>query len=210
MSGRPTGAEPPHEAEAEPMVDAPDPEERHHLLAAIDAFDQPVDARLERLRGNPVADSVFSAATTLGDFSLIWHLVGGLRGLTSEDRAQEAFELTALLGAESLLVNQGVKRLFGRTRPTERGDERYQVRRPSTSSFPSGHASSGFFAATILTSMSGRKWAPVWFGLATIVALSRPYVRIHHASDVVVGAAFGVALGKIAVAGRNRARAIVG
>ncbi len=104
--------------------------ERHRVLAAIDGFDRRVDERLERLRGNPVADSVFTAASTLGDFSLIWHLVGGVRGLTSEERAQQAFELSALLGAESMLVNQGVKRLFGRTRPTERGDERYQVRSP--------------------------------------------------------------------------------
>ncbi len=37
---------------------------------------RPVGRRaLERIRGNPVADSVFVAASTLGDFSLIWHLV---------------------------------------------------------------------------------------------------------------------------------------
>jgi undecaprenyl-diphosphatase len=39
----------------------------------------------------------------------------------------------------------------------------------------------------------------MWFGLAGIVALSRPYVRIHHASDVVAGAALGLGLGRIAV-----------
>jgi membrane-associated phospholipid phosphatase len=200
VSGKPTtpGAGDP----AEPQAPG-----RHALGDTIDAFDLRADQLLERVRGNPVADAVFVAASALGDFSLIWHLVGGVRGLTTEERAQEAFELAALLGVESLLVNQGVKRLFRRTRPTETGDARYEVRKPSTSSFPSGHASAGFFAATVLTSMSGRRMAPIWYGLAAVVALSRPYVRIHHASDVLGGAALGLALGKIAVAGRNRARA---
>ena len=38
---------------------------------------------------------------------------------------------------------RAIKRLFRRTRPTEAGDPRYPVRRPGTSSFPSGHASAG-------------------------------------------------------------------
>ena len=102
-----------------------------------------------------------------------------------------------LIGAESLVVNQGVKRLFGRIRPTEAGDPRFPVRRPSTSSFPSGHASSAFFAAALLTTATGKRMAPVWYSTATVVALSRAYVRIHHPSDVVAGAAVGVVLGRI-------------
>jgi membrane-associated phospholipid phosphatase len=154
---------------------------------------------LERLRGNPVADKVFTSASHLGDWSLIWHIVGGLRATRSPRHAREAAQLSAMLGLESLIVNQGIKRLFRRQRPTESGDDRFQVRKPSTSSFPSGHASAGFFAATVLTSMSGKKAAPLWFGLAGIVATSRPYVRIHHASDIVGGALTGLALGKVAV-----------
>ena len=50
-----------------------------------------------------------------------------------------AFLFSALIGLESLVLNQGIKRLFRRPRPTEAGDPRYPVRRPSTSSFPSGH-----------------------------------------------------------------------
>jgi len=167
---------------------------------AVESFDAWADAMLERLRGNQVADKVFTAASELGDFSLLWHIVGGVRGLTSETHAQQAFVFSALIGAESLIVNQGIKRLFCRVRPTEAGDPRYPVRRPSTSSFPSGHASAAFFAATVLTHFSGARYAPVWFGVATVVGSSRAYVRIHHASDVVGGAVVGAALGAAAVA----------
>lgn len=167
-------------------------------VEVFEPFDQWADALLEKLRGHPVADRVFTAASELGDFSLIWHLVGATRGLTSDTRADQAFILSALLGAESLIVNQGIKRLFRRVRPTEAGDPRYPVRKPSTSAFPSGHASSAFFAATLLTGWGGLATAPVWFGLATVVGTSRAYVRIHHPSDVVGGALVGLALGQAA------------
>ena len=178
-------------------------EDRSHPFGErVAEFDQRVDDLLERLRDHPVADAVFTTASHLGDWSLIWHLTGAVRTLTGAPAA-EAVQLSALLGVESLAVNQGIKRLFRRTRPTETGDERFSVRRPSTSSFPSGHASSAFFAATVLTSMSGRRAAPLWYSMATVVALSRPYVRIHHASDIVAGAAVGLGLGAVAVRARS-------
>ncbi|CAB4697838.1 MAG: phosphatase PAP2 family protein [Actinobacteria bacterium] len=169
-----------------------------HLGPGVEAFDQWADELLDRLRGNPLADQVFTAASHLGDFSLIWHLVSAARGLGSERAASDAFVMAALIGAESLIVNQGVKRLFRRTRPTESGDDRYGVRKPSTSSFPSGHASAAAFAATLLAARSPAWARPLWFGLAAVVALSRAFVRIHHASDVVGGIATGLVLAAIA------------
>lgn len=167
-------------------------------MKVVTPFDQWADTQLERLRGSRFTDSLFSTASHLGDFSLIWHIAGVTRGVTSNDRANQAIVLSALLGAESLLVNQGIKRIFRRSRPTAAGDARLPVRTPSTSSFPSGHASAAFFAATVLTHWSGAAAAPAWFLLACLVATSRAYVRIHHASDVVGGAALGLALGQVA------------
>jgi undecaprenyl-diphosphatase len=175
--------------------------QRDRLVADIARFDEWADEQLEHLRGNRVADFVFTNASHLGDFSVLWQLVALARGVTGKERERQALILSLLLGAESLLVNQGVKRLFQRVRPTESGDDRYDMRTPMTSSFPSGHASAAFFAATILTEWSGRRSAPLWFGLAGIVATSRAYVRIHHASDVVGGAVVGLALGAIAKRG---------
>lgn len=160
----------------------------------VDRFDESVDDLLERFRGNPVVDRVFATASHVGDFSLIWHSAGLVRGLVLR-RPDQTVVLASLLGLESLVVNQGIKRLFRRDRPTITGDDRLPVRQPSTSAFPSGHASSAMFAATILTTWDGRRSAGVWFGLAAVVATSRAYVRIHHASDVVGGAIVGLALG---------------
>jgi membrane-associated phospholipid phosphatase len=161
-------------------------------------FDEWADGRLERIRGNPVADAVFTNASRLGEFSLVWHVANGVRALTGPRRARQAPVLAALLAAESLIVNQGLKRLFRRERPTVAGDPRSPVRRPLTSSFPSGHASAAAFNAVILTGWDGRRSIPLWWSLALLVATSRAYVRIHHPSDVVAGVATGAALGVLA------------
>jgi membrane-associated phospholipid phosphatase len=161
-------------------------------------FDEWGDEQLERIRGNPLADAVFTAASKLGEFSVIWHLTNVVRGVSGIGTPKQIPMFAALVGAESLIVNQGIKRLFRRTRPTESGDERFPVRRPTTSSFPSGHASSAAFAATVLTGWDGPRLAPLWWTMATTVAVSRAYVRIHHGSDVVAGMATGAVLGLLA------------
>ncbi len=177
-----------------------------HLGPVVEAFDTAADDALERLRGNPVADRLFATATHLGDFSVIWHAIGIVRGLVKR-RPDQVVALAVALGVESLIVNQGVKRLFRRTRPTERGDDRLQVRRPSTSSFPSGHASSATFAATVLSGWDRRGPSTLWWSVAAVVGISRAYVRIHHASDVVGGAVVGRLLGLLARHAVRRLRA---
>lgn len=164
----------------------------------VDSFDDFVDERLEKWRNSPIASRLFTSASHLGDFSLIWHIAAAARGVTSERRAAQALAVSALLGTESLIVNQGIKRLFRRERPTQSGDDRFEIRTPSTSSFPSGHASSAFFAATLLTTLDGKRSIPMWITMASVVATSRAYVRIHHASDVIGGAVVGVGLGLLA------------
>jgi membrane-associated phospholipid phosphatase len=169
-----------------------------HLGPLIARFDRWTEGQLERWRGDPITDMVFTSASRLGEFSTIWHLAGIARGLTGAARLRQVPVLAALLGAESVLVNQGIKRLVRRTRPTSGGDDRFALRTPLTSSFPSGHASSAAMAATVLTFWDGRRSIPLWWGLAAIVATSRAYVRVHHASDVVGGLATGRVLGLIA------------
>jgi len=163
----------------------------------IDEFDNAVDRALGRLRGNPVADRVFYTASSLADHSLLWFVLGAARGVRDKHSLRAAARVGIALGIESGLVNVAVKSLFRRTRPIHEGDRPFHLRRPLTSSFPSGHATSAFMAATLLSD-GDEDLAPLYFGLAAIVALSRVYVKIHHASDVVAGAALGLAMGQAA------------
>ena len=70
---------------------------------------------------------------------------------------------------------------------------------PASTSFPSGHAASGFAFASAI----GRDQP--WLGfalrlLATAVAYSRVHTGVHYPSDVVAGALIGATTGQ-AVAG---------
>jgi membrane-associated phospholipid phosphatase len=111
-------------------------------------------------------------------------------------------EAIALSGA----VTGIIKGTAGRARPSIAGDSnphsfsfgRGFTRGGGYGSFPSGHATAAFAAASAVTSESQRWWpqgiwvvAPVMYGGATLVGLSRMYNNAHWASDVVVGAAIG-------------------
>jgi membrane-associated phospholipid phosphatase len=164
-------------------------------LEAVARFDDAVDVRLDKLRGNPALDRVFYAASELADFSLLWHLVGAARALGADDPLRDLARFSIVMGAESLLVNGGIKSLFRRGRPVHEGQRPHRLRQPRTSSFPSGHASAAMVAAALLAEDS--RMAPVWYAAAAVVASSRAYVRIHHASDVAAGAVLGIALGAV-------------
>jgi membrane-associated phospholipid phosphatase len=109
---------------------------------------------------------------------------------------------TVAIGVTSALVNLAVKSAWARQRPDRAGagvPTWRNVRMPASTSFPSGHAASGFaFAAAI-----GRDQP--WLGLAlrflaAAVAYSRVHTGVHYPGDVVVGALIGEGTGQ-AVAG---------
>jgi membrane-associated phospholipid phosphatase len=162
----------------------------------LKAFDGAADRALDVLRGHRGVDRVMYAATELGDMSLLWHMVSVARGLRSDRDAADAVRIAALLGVESVLVNGVIKSFFKRKRPEWEQERSYRIRKPRSSSFPSGHASSAFTAAALLAEVDDDLW-PLWYGMAVVVATSRAHVRIHHASDVLGGVATGLVLGRV-------------
>jgi membrane-associated phospholipid phosphatase len=107
----------------------------------------------------------------------------------------------AILGSA---ITGALKVALGRSRPyvsndTNPHDFKFFKGTSSTrQSFPSGHTTTAFAVASSVTSEVHRMWpqytwvtAPVMYGGATLVGLSRMYHDQHWASDVVLGAAVG-------------------
>jgi membrane-associated phospholipid phosphatase len=159
-------------------------------------FDTVVEQRIDSWRGRPELDRMMYAASELGDFSLIWHLLSGARALAPDRSAKHAVRMALILGAESLVVNQVVKSAIGRHRPPWEQERPLRLRRPRTSSFPSGHASSAATAVGVL-SQADPLW-PLYAAVGVVVATSRVYVKVHHPSDVVAGALLGAGLAVLA------------
>lgn len=165
-------------------------------LPNTDKFDDVVDGLFDPLRGNAAADRVFYTASKAAEFSLCWHALSIVGAVFVPTLRPHAMRMTISLGIESVLVNGMIKPIFDRQRPDLVEGEPH-LRRPKTSSFPSGHASSGSMAAVLLSDAAPRL-RPMWWAAAGIVGASRVHARMHHGSDVSAGFVVGGALGMIA------------
>ncbi|HEX6163161.1 MAG TPA: phosphatase PAP2 family protein [Vicinamibacterales bacterium] len=83
----------------------------------------------------------------------------------------------------SQVMVQSLKFTIRRERPDGSNDK----------SFPSGHAASGFATATVLQRYYGWKVGAPAYALGSYIALARMSWNRHHATDVVMGAGFGIA-----------------
>jgi len=173
---------------------------QHPLVNRIRAFDDAVDRAIEPFRSRTL-DRVFYPLSSAADHGLLWLAIGSVRGAVVPRHARNVLRLGAVMGVESLVTNLVIKSFFQRVRPElgqtpPSGKLPYGMHRPITSAFPSGHATSAFTASGFLSEAD--PLAPVYKGLAVLVAASRVYVRMHHASDVIVGSLLGRAFGKVA------------
>ena len=166
------------------------------LVQRVHELDLAIDDWVDRVR-SPALDPVFYGLSSAADHGLVWL---GIGALTSARRGDPGIglRLGASMGVESALTNGPIKMCFRRVRPELDEPHEplpYGMHRPITSSFPSGHAASAFTAAVLL---ADSPLAPAYVVLAAGIAASRVYVRMHHTSDIVAGAALGVVLGVVA------------
>ena len=105
-------------------------------------------------------------------------------------RSPRPFVLVLLADAAAFGISSAVKAAVGEHRPH---GFHPLVALPSSSSFPSGHATMSFACATVLSALVP-KAAPVFIVLAAAIAYSRLYVGVHWPLDVAAGAALGVAI----------------
>jgi undecaprenyl-diphosphatase len=159
------------------------------MREAIVKFDGVVDRAVDSVR-SPTLDGIVYRLSSAADHSLLWHACGTVNAIARGDDVGYFIRFTGAMGLESLLTNGVVKTAFKRVRPRAYEDIVFShgLHRPITSSFPSGHATAAFCAARLLGG------GPGWYTLAAAVASTRVYVRLHHASDVAAGAAFGLVL----------------
>ena len=163
----------------------------------VERFDATVDRWADRLRGHTAFDRLFYGLSSVGDHGIVWHAIALARIPLAHETFADAVELSSALGIEAAIVNGPVKMLFRRVRPVPATARPLKLRQPKTSSFPSGHASAGMFAATLVASRSRVGWP--WYALGLLIGWSRVHVKIHHPSDVAGGFVAGWALGRVAL-----------
>lgn len=139
----------------------------------------------------PAALPVFALLTHLADTAVLTGLgIGVAVALVGWRQPGLALAWVAAVGGNSLL-NVSLKQVFARTRPLD--DDGLAL--TSGFSFPSGHSSGAVVAYGMLAYLALRLLPPRWHlpallmavGIALMVCVSRVFLRMHFASDVLAG-----------------------
>ena len=142
----------------------------------VSPWDKPLSRRIAGTLGDrPWIGDATMASLAFGSVALGMLLPGD--GRNSWDNFWEEAEVFAVTG----LLTSSLKLLVGRTRPG--GGNR---------SFPSGHTSAAFAAATLIDANSDGSFGVPAYGLAALTGYSRMEARRHYPSDVLAGAAIGI------------------
>lgn len=136
-------------------------------------------------------DFVMRFFSVIGNTGLCWIVLGAVLLLYKKTR-RAGFDMLLCLAIAWMTNDLVVKNLAARPRPYDVIEGlTVLVGRLASYSFPSGHASSSFAAATALC-IAFRGKGGAWFYLpAALIAVSRVYVGMHYLTDVVCGAALG-------------------
>ena len=170
------------------------------LFKRLDDFG---DSKLT-LKRNQGRDAFWFRLSKSADHSFIWFLLGLIKYAFDRDTKQ-LIVFIVVMASESTLTNGPIKYIFKRKRPYENeklfDDSKklpFNMRRPKTSSFPSGHATAGICAAILL----GINEPFLYLGLIPLgimVGYSRMYTKMHHLSNILAEFILGLAYGLLAI-----------
>jgi len=155
----------------------------------------------------PTLDEPLRRLSNAANNSRLWlAIAAGLAVTGGRAGRRSAATGTLAIAATSALVNLAAKSVWSRQRPDRAGagvpGER-NVRMPASTSFPSGHAASGFAFASAI----GRDQPSLGFALrflAAAVAYSRVHTGVHYPGDVVAGSLIGASTGQTVAALMDR------
>lgn len=162
-------------------------------LHRVGARDRALVERSASLPASP-ADALLRALSRGANKGRLWWVTAAVLATRKGAPRRGALRGLAAVAAASAAANLIGKPLFPRRRPAAElvPEPRRLVRRPTSSSFPSGHAAS---AAAFVTSVTmeapalGLALAPV----GAAVAYSRMHTGVHWPSDIGAGMLIGVA-----------------
>ncbi|MEW8957154.1 phosphatase PAP2 family protein [Clostridium sp.] len=168
------------------------------MIQIIESLDNAILLFINDILSNPVLDKVMVFITSLGNLGLIWIAISLILIAIKKYRNIGFICLGALI--INLILGEGIlKNLIERPRPNgELNGITMLIPRPITYSFPSGHTSSAFAAALVLSTYL-KKYSWGFWLLAGAIAFSRLYLYVHYPSDILGGIILGLISGFISI-----------
>ena len=139
-------------------------------------------------------DTVMPMITSLGDKGWFWICAACIMIIIPKTRKIGIAAGIALIFS-LLVTNMTLKPLVERIRPYDINTAvELLIRPPSDYSFPSGHTSASFAAASAMFFLNKKIGIPALI-LAVVIGLTRLYLYVHYPTDVLGGAAVGFIAG---------------
>lgn len=140
---------------------------------------------------NAFMDKFMIFMSTIGNLGMVWIAIAAVLIITKKYR-KTGFMLLGAVILTAILGEGILKHLVRRGRPFQVMEvSNMLIQKPMSYSFPSGHTSSSFAAAGVL-SKEFKKYGPVFWIAAVLIAYSRMYLYVHFPSDVLGGAILGL------------------
>lgn len=150
---------------------------------------------------HPVLDEIMIFISSLANKGVIWIVIGVLfllYGCRDRQWVNRGLLVLFSLLANFLACNLTLKPLIDRTRPYYVLGYDPIIPPVGDPSFPSGHTSVSFAAATAIYAID-RKWGIAAYLFAAVMGFSRLYLGVHFPTDVVCGAILGIAAAKVVI-----------
>jgi len=170
------------------------------LSEAIGRFDFAAFQWL-RAHQSPFLDAVMAGLSDIARGGFLWIGFAVLIAFLHRSRWPAVVQVLLAVALSFVITDYVAKPFFNRARPFESyADSRVYGYRPTTRSFPSGHAATAIAGACALASLAPEARVIFWT-FAVLIAFSRVYLGVHYPADVLAGALLGLGIGKFVVGG---------
>lgn len=138
---------------------------------------------------------IFIFITRLGNSAFLWLFIAFVL-LGVRKYRQVGLSLLVSIIISSIMVDEILKKAFCRPRPFYAMSELIPlIPKPNSYSFPSGHTTTAFAAATVIAICLPRKIGVLGYILAVLIGFSRMYLGVHYPTDVLAGILLGSFIG---------------
>lgn len=156
---------------------------------------------LKEAFSHPVMDRLMIFVSSLGNKGYLWIAIGILFllfGFKQKIWRKRGLLVLLSLAVNAVACNVILKPLVNRTRPYVLYDYDILIPPVGDPSFPSGHTSASFAAATAIYAID-KRWGIAAYIFAAVMGFSRLYLGVHFPSDVIVGALLGTLAAKLVI-----------
>lgn len=168
------------------------------MFGRIQKLDNTIIERISKLH-KPAITKIMVTASFSGNLGIIWWLFC-MPFLFRAEWRRTGFNIILGISIAHIMGEIIIKHLVKRSRPCHKlKDDELLIARPRFYSFPSGHTTASFAVVGVtLLRCQLITFFPILI-IASLIAFSRLYLRVHYLTDVLAGVVLGFTCGVCSV-----------